>query len=116
MTGPGSLHEEVEMEDLVSVQEQFGSRGFALAAVNIDNSPAAAIDFVKRFELRTKKRPGFIMLYDKDKTVPRDYRQRSMPTSYLIEWTRSPQPPRRPSSRCQLRPPQERRMNQKAAT
>lgn len=74
-----------EMEDLASIEEQYGPRGFALVAINIDNAPSSAVDFLKRFESRTKKKPGFILLYDKDKTVSKDYRQRSMPTSYLID-------------------------------
>jgi len=74
-----------EMEDLLAVQEQYGSRGFAIVAVSIDNDPSSAITFMKRFEDRTSKRPGFVLLYDKDKTVSREYRQRSMPMSYLID-------------------------------
>jgi thiol-disulfide isomerase/thioredoxin len=74
-----------EMEDLMAVQEHYGPRGFALVAVNIDNAPSSAADFLKRLESRTNKKPGFILLYDKDKTVSKDYRQRSMPTSYLID-------------------------------
>jgi thiol-disulfide isomerase/thioredoxin len=74
-----------EMEDLMAVQEQFASRGFALVTVNIDNAPSAAVEFLNRLELKTRKKPGFILLYDREKTVPRDYRQRAMPTSYLID-------------------------------
>lgn len=74
-----------EMEDLMLIQEVYGPRGFALVAVNIDHSPSAAVEFVKRVEERTKKRAGFILLYDRDKTVSKEYRQRSMPTSYLID-------------------------------
>jgi thiol-disulfide isomerase/thioredoxin len=74
-----------EMEDLMVLQEQYGPRGFALVAVNIDNAPAAALDFLNRLETKTKKKPGFILLYDREKIVPRDYRQRAMPTSYLID-------------------------------
>jgi len=74
-----------EMEDFMAVQEQYGPRGFALVAVNIDNAPSSAIDFLQRLENRTGKRPGFILLYDKDKTISKDYRQRAMPTSYLID-------------------------------
>jgi len=74
-----------EMEDLASVEEQYRPRGFALVAISIDNAPSSAVDFLKRFENRTKKKPGFVFLYDKDKTVSKDYRQRSMPTSYLID-------------------------------
>ncbi|MEK6744207.1 MAG: TlpA disulfide reductase family protein [Nitrospirota bacterium] len=74
-----------EMEDLLAVQEQYGPRGFSLVAVNIDNAPSSAVDFMKRFENRSKKKPGFILLYDRDKKVPKDYFQRGMPTSYLID-------------------------------
>jgi len=74
-----------EMEDLMAVQEHFGPRGFALVAINIDNAPSSAVDFLQRLEKKTKKKPGFILLYDKDKTVASDYRQRAMPTSYLID-------------------------------
>ena len=74
-----------EMEDLMAVQEQYGPKGFALVAVNIDNAPSSAVDFLKRLESRTKKKPGFILLYDKDKSVSKDYLQRAMPTSYLID-------------------------------
>src|SRR5512145_3204497 len=34
-----------EMADLLSVQEQYGPRGFSIVAVNIDNSPASAVAF-----------------------------------------------------------------------
>src|SRR5512139_3828679 len=51
-----------EMEDLMAVQEQYGPRGFLLVAVNIDNAPASAVDFLRRLESRTKKKPGFIFL------------------------------------------------------
>lgn len=74
-----------EMEDLMSVREHFGPRGFVIVAVNIDNNPERAIHFIKGLEDKTKKKTGFIHLYDKDKTVSKDYRQRGMPTSYLID-------------------------------
>ena len=74
-----------EMVDLMAVQEQYGPRGFALVAVNIDNAPSPAVDFLNRLESRTKQKTGFILLYDREKTVPQEYRQRSMPTSYLID-------------------------------
>jgi thiol-disulfide isomerase/thioredoxin len=74
-----------EMEDLMAVQEQYRARGFSLVAVNIDNAPSSAVDFLNRLESRTGRRTGFILLYDKDKTVAREYRQRAMPTSYLID-------------------------------
>lgn len=76
-----------EMEDLMSIEEQYGPRGFSLVAVSIDNAPSSAVEFMKRLEMRAKRKAGFILLYDKDKTVSRDYRQRSMPTSYLIDRT-----------------------------
>jgi cytochrome c biogenesis protein CcmG, thiol:disulfide interchange protein DsbE len=74
-----------EMEDLVIVQEQYGPRGFAFVAVNIDNSPAAAVEFMSRLEAKRKKKPAGTFLYDKDKIVPKAYLQRAMPTSYLID-------------------------------
>ena len=74
-----------EMEDLMAIQEQYGPRGFSLVAVNIDNAAASAVDFLQRLESRTKKKPGFILLYDKEKKMSNDYRQRAMPTSYLID-------------------------------
>ena len=74
-----------EMEDLLALQEEYGPRGFVLVAISIDNSPASAVEFMKRIEVKTKKKSGLIVLYDKDKAVSREYRQRSMPTSYLID-------------------------------
>jgi len=74
-----------EMEDLMTVQDLYGPRGFSIVAVNIDNSSSTAIDFMKRLEDKMKKKTGFILLYDKDKVVSKDYRQRGMPTSYLID-------------------------------
>jgi thiol-disulfide isomerase/thioredoxin len=74
-----------EMEDLMAVQERYGPRGFALVAVSIDQVQSSAVAFMKRIEQRTKKKPEAILLYDKDKTVSQEYRQRSMPTSYLID-------------------------------
>jgi alkyl hydroperoxide reductase subunit AhpC len=73
------------MEDLMAVQEQYRPRGFALVAINIDNTPSSAVDFLNRLENKTRRRTGFILLYDKDKTVSKDYRQRAMPTSYLLD-------------------------------
>jgi len=74
-----------EMEDLMSVQEQYGPRGFAFVAVNIDNAPDSAIEFMGRLEAKRKKRSAGTFLYDKDKLVPKAYLQRAMPTSYLID-------------------------------
>jgi thiol-disulfide isomerase/thioredoxin len=74
-----------EMEDLMAVQDRYGSRGFTIVAVNIDNSSVKAIDFMKSLEEKTRRKTGFILLYDKDKAVSKDYRQRGMPTSYLID-------------------------------
>lgn len=73
-----------EMEDLMSVQEHYGPRGLAVVAVNIDNTSSRAISFMKNLEQRSKKKTGLIQLFDKDKAVSKDYRQRAMPTSYLI--------------------------------
>jgi thiol-disulfide isomerase/thioredoxin len=73
-----------EMEDLMSVQEHYGPRGLAVVAVNIDNTSSRAVTFMKDLEQRSKKKTGMILLFDKDKTVSKDYRQRAMPTSYLI--------------------------------
>lgn len=74
-----------EMEDLMAVQEQYGPRGFAFVAVNIDNASASAVEFMDRLETKMNKRPVGIFLYDKDKLVPKAYLQRAMPTSYLID-------------------------------
>jgi cytochrome c biogenesis protein CcmG/thiol:disulfide interchange protein DsbE len=74
-----------EMEDLMFVQEQYGPRGFAFMAVNIDNTAASAIEFMGRLEVKMKKKPAGFFLYDKDKLVPKAYLQRAMPTSYLID-------------------------------
>ena len=74
-----------EMEDLMAVQEQYGPRGFAFMAVSIDNDPASATQFMDRLGTKMKKKPGGILLYDKDKLVPKAYLQRAMPTSYLID-------------------------------
>ena len=74
-----------EMEDLMSAQEQLGPRGFAFVAVNIDNAPASAVEFMSRLEAKRKKKPAGTFLYDKDKMVPKAYLQRAMPTSYLID-------------------------------
>jgi thiol-disulfide isomerase/thioredoxin len=74
-----------EMEDLMSVQDQYGPRGFAFVALNIDNAPASAVEFMGRLEAKRKKKPAGTFLYDKDKMVPKAYLQRAMPTSYLID-------------------------------
>jgi thiol-disulfide isomerase/thioredoxin len=74
-----------EMEDLMVVQDRYGPRGFVLVAVNIDNAPGQAKAFLDRLEKKAGRKPGFVLLYDKDKSVSREYRQRSMPTSYLID-------------------------------
>jgi thiol-disulfide isomerase/thioredoxin len=74
-----------EMEDLMKAQEQYGPRGFAFVAVNIDNAPASAVEFIDRLGTKMHKRPVGILLYDRDKAVPKAYMQRAMPTSYLID-------------------------------
>lgn len=74
-----------EMTDLMSIQEQYGPRGLAIVAINIDNSPARAISFMKKLEEKAEKRTGLILLFDKDKAISKDYHQRAMPTSYLID-------------------------------
>ena len=74
-----------EMEDLMMVQEQYGPRGFVFLAVNIDNAPASAVEFMDRLGTKMQKKPVGILLYDRDKAVPKAYMQRAMPTSYLID-------------------------------
>jgi hypothetical protein len=73
------------MEDLMAIQEQYSPRGFVFMAVNIDNAPASAVDFLERLGTKRKKKPAGIFLYDRDKLVPKAYLQRAMPTSYLID-------------------------------
>lgn len=74
-----------EMEDLLAVQDRYRKQGFALVAISIDNSPASAIAFMQRIEAKLRRKPDLILLYDREKVVSRKYRQRSMPTSYLVD-------------------------------
>ena len=74
-----------EMEDLMAVQELYAGRGFAFLAVNIDNAPASAVEFMNRLESKMKKKTAGTFLYDKEMQVPKAYFQRAMPTSYLID-------------------------------
>jgi thiol-disulfide isomerase/thioredoxin len=57
---------------------EFAARGLVIAAISIDEKPAAALAFVKRLA------PPFVPLHDRGQQLVRHVVVPTMPTSYLI--------------------------------
>ncbi|WP_420266774.1 peroxiredoxin family protein [Candidatus Magnetominusculus dajiuhuensis] len=76
---------QAEMPEFINLQEQYKDKPFIIVAVSVDNSKDKAFGFLEGLEQATKKKVNFTVLYDKDKTSPKDYKPRGMPASYLID-------------------------------
>lgn len=63
---------------LAQLQKDFASRGLVIAAVSVDEKPAAAAAFVKKLA------PNFPTLHDRDQALVRQVVVPTMPTSYLL--------------------------------
>jgi thiol-disulfide isomerase/thioredoxin len=63
---------------MAKLQSEFGGRGFAIAAVSVDEKPAAASAFVK------KMAPPFATLHDREQRLVSQVGVPTMPTSYLV--------------------------------
>ncbi|MBF0458985.1 MAG: TlpA family protein disulfide reductase [Nitrospirae bacterium] len=74
-----------EMPEFITIQEQYKDKPFIIVAISVDNSKGKAVDFLAGLEQSSKKKVNFTVLYDKDKTSPKDYKPRGMPASYLID-------------------------------
>lgn len=63
---------------LAQLQKDFASRGLVIAAVSVDEKPAAAAAFVKKLA------PNFPTLHDRDQALVRQVVVPTMPASYLL--------------------------------
>ena len=63
---------------LAQFQKEFGARGLVIAAIGIDEKPAAAAAFAKRLA------PSFPTLHDREQKLVQQVVVPTMPTSYLI--------------------------------
>lgn len=63
---------------LAQLQKDYAAKGLVIAAVSVDEKPAAAAAFVKRLA------PNFPTLHDRDQQLVRQVVVPTMPTSYLI--------------------------------
>jgi thiol-disulfide isomerase/thioredoxin len=61
------------------LHQDFASRGFVVAAVSIDEKPAAAAAFARKLV------PPFATLHDRDQTLVKKVVVPTMPTSYLVD-------------------------------
>lgn len=66
---------------LAKVHTDFAPRGLVLAAVSIDEKPAAAAAFAKKLA------PPFVTLHDREQKLVRQVVVPTMPTSYLVDRT-----------------------------
>jgi len=63
---------------MARLQQEFSSRGFVVAAIGIDEKPAAAAAFARKLA------PPFAALHDRDQKLVRQVVVPAMPTSYLV--------------------------------
>jgi thiol-disulfide isomerase/thioredoxin len=63
---------------MAQLHKEFASRGLAIAAVSIDEKPAAAAAFVKKLA------PPFATLHDREQKLVQQVEVPTMPTSYLL--------------------------------
>jgi thiol-disulfide isomerase/thioredoxin len=63
---------------LAQLQRDFAARGLLIAAVSVDEKPAAASAFVKKLA------PNFPTLHDRSQTLVKQVGVPTMPTSYLL--------------------------------
>jgi len=64
---------------LGKIHQDFASRGLVLAAVSIDEKPAAAAAFAKKLA------PPFLTLHDREMKLVQQVVVPTMPTSYLVD-------------------------------
>lgn len=76
---------QAEMPEFIDIQREYGGKGFVIVAVNVDNNKEKAIEFIRGLEEKTKKKAGFVVPYDKEKSLAKEYKPRGMPASYLID-------------------------------
>jgi thiol-disulfide isomerase/thioredoxin len=63
---------------LAKLHHDYAARGLVIAAVSIDEKPAAAASFAKKLA------PPFAPLHDREQTLVREVVVPTMPTSYLL--------------------------------
>ena len=66
---------------LAKIHTDFSARGFVIAAVSIDEKPAAAVAFAKKLA------PPFATLHDREQKLVQHVVVPTMPTSYLLDRT-----------------------------
>lgn len=76
---------QAEMPEFIDIQREYAGKGFIIVAVNVDNNREKAAEFIKNLEEKTRKKAGFIIPYDKEKSLAKEYKPRGMPASYLID-------------------------------
>jgi peroxiredoxin len=68
-----------EMPSMNKLYNEMKSRGFEVISISTDNSLSAVKDFL------AKNRLDFLVLFDENRTVARQYHVFSMPTTFLID-------------------------------
>jgi len=63
---------------MAQLHREFAARGLVIAAIGIDEKPAAAVAFVKKLS------PPFSTFHDREQTLVKQVVVPTMPTSYLI--------------------------------
>lgn len=76
---------QAEMPEFMDIQKEYAGKGFIIVAVNVDNNKEKAVEFIKKLEEKTRKKLEFVIPYDKEKSVAKEYKPRGMPASYLID-------------------------------
>lgn len=68
-----------EMPFLDILQKKYGMHGVKVLAVNIDNKPQNALDFLKKYSIR------LVPVWDREKKVVSAYDVQTMPTTMIID-------------------------------
>lgn len=73
-----------EMPEFFHLQKSMGS-SFKIVTINVDDTPAKGLKFLKSVEAKTGMKTPFVSLQNPSKSIAKAYGARAMPSSYLID-------------------------------
>lgn len=69
----------ISLPALQRLHDELHTQGFEVVAINLDDTPTQAKQFLSRFDIH------YEVLFDADRTTPQRYRIAGMPTAFLVD-------------------------------
>lgn len=73
-----------QLPEFLDIKRDFQSKGFEIVAVSIDDSLETVMRYIMGFEAKYGKL-NYIVLYDRDKKVSKDYLTNGVPNNFIID-------------------------------